>query len=262
MWSHVLAFLSGAAALAVAQMFLPALVSEALRRVQARSAAKRVVALQLDPLLKAADELYGKCLSLAKEDFVEFRGQEGKAEEFNGLLDLCSTLYLFGQFWGRLEILRLASLHAEVAADRRGAVMLKFVRTLESRQTRILDRARQRAIGESLIAERQSTMGIRPFREFVEEYESSETVRRWFGPLAEMLRGTQDKKVRQRILCYGVVVHAMIDTLDPKHHTTKLRPGYPNKLSRRSRHNLVGRVFGVYLPTVRGIGKYTSLPKR
>jgi hypothetical protein len=140
--------------------------------------------------------------------------------------------------------------------------MLRFVRSLESRHIRLVDRAWQRAIGESLIIDRQSVMDIRPFRDFVEQYESSAGLRRWFEPLADMLRRSQDKKVRQRVLCYGVVVHAMIDTLDPKHHTTKPRPGYANKLSRRSRHDLIGRVFGVYLPNVRGIAKYAVVPRR
>ncbi len=263
MWSHIFTFLSGAAVLALAQLVAPTIASEVLRQFQAKSAARRVVGLQLDPMLKAADELQGKLLSLAKEDFTEFRRLTVEARtSSHDSVNLCSTLYLFAQLWARFEILRLASFHAELMGDRRGATMLKFVHSLESRQIRLVDRAWQRAIGESLIVGGQSAMEIRSFRDFVEQYQSSPGMRRWFEPLANMLCGTHDKKVRQRVLRYGVVVHAMIDTLDPKHHTTKPRPGYPNKLSRRSRHDLIGRVFGIYLPNVRSVGKYTVVAKR
>lgn len=260
MWSHVLTFVSGAAVLALAQRFLPAVAAEVLRHFQAKRAADRVVALQLDPLLKAADELQGKLLSLAKEDFTEFRWLAGEPTPHD-VVNLCSTLYLFAQVWARFEIIRLASFHAELTRNRRGAAMLKFVQSLESRQVRLVDRAWQRAIGESLIVRGQLVLEIRPFRDFVEQYESSTALRRWFEPLTDILRRSQEKKVRQRVLRYGVVVHAMVDTLDPNHHTTKPRPGYPNKLSRRSRHDLIGRVFRVYLPDVRGIAKYTRVPK-
>jgi len=47
--------------------YLPDLLGEARRQWEARAAAQRVVARQLDPLLGAADELYGKILSLAQE---------------------------------------------------------------------------------------------------------------------------------------------------------------------------------------------------
>jgi hypothetical protein len=56
MLSHILTFLSGAAALALAQLFLPTVIAEGLRQLQAKRAADRVVALQLDPLLTARGE--------------------------------------------------------------------------------------------------------------------------------------------------------------------------------------------------------------
>jgi hypothetical protein len=257
--SHLFTFVSGAAVLAALQRYVPMLGSGMWTYLQAQVAARRIVALQLDPLLKAADELQGKLLSLAKEDFTEFRRLAVADAGPGDLVNLCSTLFLFGQLWARFEILRRESFHAELARDKKGAQMLTFVQSLESRKVRLVDRAWQRAMGESLIVGSYKAMEIRPFREFVEDYESSEKLRRWFEPLAILLRETpRSRKVRQRMLQYGVVVHAMIDTLDPKHHSTKNRPGYPNKLSRRSRRDLTGRAFGVYLPEVRDIEKYTG----
>ncbi len=226
MWSHVITFFTGAAALFALQKILPAVASEAWRFIQAKTAANRVVAMQLDPLLKAADELQGKLLSLAKEDFKEFHRNPVGPLPPSDTVDLCSTLYLFAQFWARCEIVRRASFHAELARNKRGASMLNFLGSLESKHVRLVETAWQRAIAESLIEGNQSSVEMRSFRDFVEEYESSAKLRRWFQPLSEILDGTREKKQRQRVLRYGVVVHSMIDTLDPKHHTTKPRPGY------------------------------------
>jgi hypothetical protein len=51
---------------------LNSLATEFLRRWNNAAVARRLIAEQLDPLLKAADELQGKLRSLAEEDF-EFR---------------------------------------------------------------------------------------------------------------------------------------------------------------------------------------------
>ena len=88
-------------------------------------------------------------------------------------------------------------------------------------------------------------------------------------PLEEILltagRGQERdrRRARQRVLQYGVVVHAFIDTLDPKHRTTRERPAYPNKLTRRTKRDLIGRVFGQYLPKVsrKNVQKYTGIPR-
>ena len=55
---------------------------------------------------------------------------------------------------------------------------------------------------------------------------------------------------RQRLLRYGIVIHAMVDTLDPDHDITRDRPSYPHKLSKKSRRDLKYRVFHVYLKFV------------
>ncbi len=86
--------------------------------------------------------------------------------------------------------------------------------------------------------------------EFVQAPETSEDVRRWIEPLATVFNRTQHTRDRQQLLQYGTVVHALIDTLDPKHVVTSERPSYPNKLTERTRKDLKYRVFGVYLKFV------------
>jgi hypothetical protein len=219
--------------------------------MDAAAAARRLIATQLDPLLKAADELQGKLRSLAEEDFAEFRNIPSSDLHSTDLVNLCSTLYLFAQFWGRLEILRRESFHADLAHNRDGRALLGFLRCLESRRVRLVDRAWQRAIGECVVVGTKPTTDMLSFKAFVEEYEVNPRFRGWIEPLEDVLRQTRYPRARRSMLQYGVIVHALIDTLDPKHYTTRERPAYPNKLSRRAKRELIGRVFGLYLPDVR-----------
>ena len=174
------------------------------------------------------------------------------------LVNLCSTLYLFSQFWGRLEILRRESFHADLARNKKGEVLLRFLRALESRRIRLVDRAWQRAIGECVIAIARDKAEIIQFKSFVEQFESEARLREWLLPVEEILRECRLPRARQRVLQYGVVVQALIDTLDPKHLTTRERPAYPNKLSDQVKRDITGRVFGVYLPDVKNVKKYVG----
>jgi hypothetical protein len=237
-------------------------MSEIWRQWSNAKAARLLVATHLDPVLKATDELQGKLRSLAEEDFAEFRIIPADELQSTDLVNLCSTLYLFAQFWARLEILRRESFHAELSRNKQGAVLLQFVRCIESKRVRLVDRAWQRGIGESIIIWSGNAPDIIPFRTFVEQYESTLRLRTWFQPLEDAIRQTKYPRARKRVLQYGVIIHAMIDTLDPKHYATRERPAYPNKLSRRAKRELIGRVFDIYLPTVRHIEKYTGIKRR
>ena len=239
-----------------------------LRQQRARIVAARlVVAQQLDPLLKAADELHGKLRSVAEEDFSDFRDLPPAERTTEQVVDLCSTLHLFTQFWARLEILRRKSFHSALATTKQGALLLSFLRSLESRRVRLVDRGWQRLIGESAVISVGDHFDTLTFRDFIEQYETGGSIRRWVRPLEEILLNTwrgqvrDRQRARQRVLQYGVVVHAFIDTLDPKHRTTRERPGYPNKLTRRMKRDLIGRVFGQYLPKVSrtNVQKYTGI---
>lgn len=231
------------------------------RRWKTAAAARRLIAEHLDPVLKAADELHGKLRSLAEEDFAEFRNLPAGDLQSTDLVNLCSTLYLFAQFWGRLEIMRRESFHAELARNKQGGALLRFLRCLESKRVRLVDRAWQRAIGESVVVMGKPAADLISFKAFVEQYEANESLKRWTQPLEDLIRETRYRRTRARVLQYGIIIHALIDTLDPEHYTTKDRPAYPNKISRRARRELIGRVFGVYLREVRRTEKYTGPPR-
>lgn len=257
----ILTYASGIATFPLTQRIFGSLFSELRGHWQSSIAAQRIIDTQLDPLLKAADELQGKLRSLAEEDFRDFRALPNPIAQRRDLVNLSSTLYLFSQFWGRLEILRRESFHADLARNKKGDVLLKFLRSLESRRVRLVDRAWQRAIGECVIGGMGDKAEVIQFKSFVEQLESEARLREWLQPLEQILRDCRLPRARQRVLQYGVVVHALIDTLDPKHLTTRERPAYPNKLSDQTKRDLLGRVFGVYLPDVEDTTKYVGKKK-
>lgn len=214
----------------------------------------KVVDRSLEPLLRATDELVGKLRSLGEQDFLPLR-----EIKFGGLDDerFASVVYLFVQFWCEVEIIRLRGMSGDVARSKRGRQTQAFFRCLESRKLRLIDRISQRAIGESALLE-DRTMN---FVEYVRHFDSDPYAKRWAEPLVTILSKTWETEARQLILQYLVVLHAMIDLLDPSHLVTRDRPGIPNKLSAKSWKDLNYRVFKLYLPKLKS-HKYLGPPKR
>lgn len=247
------AALSGGAVVKLADY----LYSEYQRRSEESRSVKKLVNKHLDPILKAADELVGKTASLAKEDFKEIRHiLRPREDTLKNQIILTNILYLIAQFWARIQLLRLESLYADLARESTGRRIADFLAALEGNRNRLVDRAWQRAIGEALILYRGDKAELLTYHEFVERYSKDRGFRKWFEPVASLLRQTHHTRYRQRILVYGAILHAFIDTLDPKHVVVRKIPAWPNKLSRRSRRELEYRVFKVYLPFVKEPRKY------
>ena len=223
--------------------------------------AKRFVDEHLAPLLKAADELVGKLRSLAERDFRPLRDIEPSAKALESS-DFSNLLFLFGRFWARIEIIRQEGLSVAMSQDERGKQLQDFLACLESRRVRIVDRISQRAVGEIMVEGQDGNLDTIAFIKFVKAFETDAETRRWGSPLVRVISRTRHTFERQRLLQYGAVVHALIDTLDPKHLVTRSRPSYPNKLTRRSWRALKYRVFGLYLPFVPRPEKYLGPPKK
>jgi hypothetical protein len=231
------------------------LYQEVRRGLDKKQSARSFLDEHLDPLLKAADEVVGKLHSLATEDFKTLAGRTFDLNSLNDH-DFGGLLYLFSRFWARIEIIRQEGLSISISKDRRGAKLQSFLSCLESRKVRIVDRISQRAIGELLIKPAPDYLRNIGYVEFVQNIEMKNDIRRWIEPLANALSKTEHKSDRQRLLQYGVVIHSLIDTLDPKHVVTNKRPSYPGKLTRRTRNDLSYRVFRVYLDFVGNKEKY------
>lgn len=229
--------------------------SEYRRRSEKSESAKALVNKHLDPILKASDELVGKLRSIASKDIYDFNISL-ESKEIEHQIPITSILYLIGQFWSRIQILYMESVYVNLGCHSSGKKLLSFIKTLESGKIRIVDRSLQRGIGEVLIKRQGNQLRTMTYHEFVENYISSEKTRPWFQPLVSLLGKTKHTRDRQRLLVYGTIIHALIDTLDPKHMTTKKRPGWANKLTKISRNDLRYRVFPVYLSFVTNPEKY------
>lgn len=235
--------------------------TEYSRRSDRSRSARRFVDENLDPVLKAADELVAKLLSLAKDDFRSIHNVEQKAQpifdkDFNGLL------FLMANLWARIEIFRHEGLSISITKDERGKSFQEFMNCLESRKIRIVDRISQRAVGELMRTEQGSLERTTSFIAFARLLEPRSEAHKWLSPVIRFLSRTRHTYERQKILQYGIVVHAMIDTLDLDHVVTRNRPSYPHKLSKKSRNELKFRVFRQYLSFVPNQEKYLGPPKR
>jgi hypothetical protein len=202
----------------------------------------------LEPLLKAADELFGKLRSLGEQDFLPIRSRPSDLSDRN----FASLVYLFVQFWSEVEIIRFRKMSGSVARSPRAKHAKAFFACLESRRLRLIDRISQRALGEAVLLEGRTAN----FVEFIRLADSDIYMKRWLEPLIEVLGDVSVAEGRQRVIRFSVVLHALIDTLDPQHLVTKDRPAIPNKLNRRTKRDLAYRVFGIYLPFVGDRVKY------
>ena len=235
--------------------------AEYSRRSDRSRSARRFVDENLDPVLKAADEMVGKLLSLSKDDFRSIHILEQDArpvayKDFNGLL------FLLAKLWAQIEIFRHDGLSISITKDKRGKRFQDFMNCLESRKIRIVDRISQRAVGELLSTGQASPARIMSFIEFVRLLEPGSEGHAWLSPVIRFLSRTRHTAERQKILQYGIVVHAMIDTLDPDHLVTRDRPSLPHKLSKKSWNQLKHRIFERYLSFVPNRQKYLGPPKR
>lgn len=224
-----------------------------------KKSAKDIVDAHLDPLLKAADEISGKTISLAERDFSPLARQEasGAVQPFNA--DLVGLAYLYAKFWGRIEILDKESMGVSISSDARGRKLSKFLSCLGSQQIRLTNRTHQKAIGE-ITTELLPSGGLRTIGlvEFGKKITEDASAKTWCVPLTELLTTSHTKATRQQLLMYGVVLHALVDALDPEHHSTHQRPAYPNKLSKASKQRIEYLVFGNYLEGTGAINLYTA----
>lgn len=245
-WSLVAAAFSGGLVVKI----LDYIVSLLKHLAKERKNAKGVVDKHLDPLLKAADAICGKTLSLAERDF---RAPHGTIED-----ELIALTYLYAAFWSRLVILDRESLGVSLSGDPRGKKLAAFRACLESQRIRLVDKTHQIAIGE--IATEMELVPLRTCTivDFTRKIKQDHHLTKWLLPLESELRKINIKKARQRLLVYGVILHAMIDTLDEKHTSTHPRTPQPNKLSLSSKRTIKHLVFATYLKQIGATNRYTA----
>lgn len=247
--------LSAAGAGGIIVKFLDHLFILWRKRSEQSLSAKDLIEKHLDPILKSADELVGKIYSMAQKDFIEEEKISSQSDESNDM-HLLYIIYLFGHFWSKIQILRLESIYVNLNSQKRGRNLKSFINTLETRKFRIVDRAIQRGIGETLVEISVGQLRTISFYDFVQRYKIDNELRNWLILIIEKLTYIQHTRNRQNILVYGTIVLAMIDTLDPDHSTARDRPPWTNKLTRKSRRILQNEVFKTFLKFVKEKEKY------
>lgn len=260
-WPTLLTAALGGTIGALLGKLLDIVYQEVRRRSDSVRTARRFLDEHLDPLLKAADELVGKLRALALEDFRSLDGVPDAAIERDNR-DHVSIVFVLARFWARVEQMRSDGLSISLTEDPRGRLLQEFIECLESRHVRLVDRITQRAIAETMLVRedggRTREAGLLPF---IAQLEGDADIRRWYAPLLQILARSANTGERQSLIQYGIVVHAMIDVLDPKHHVTKDRPGFANKLTKRTWRDLRYRVFQQYLRSVKRVDKYIGPPR-
>lgn len=229
------------------------------KRQEKKVTAKNIIEKNLDPILKASDDLVGKLFDLQRKDFVNVF--QKKEESTKGLVTEDLTLcYYFANFWGRIQILRQDSVYVNLNSTKIGKYLQSFFHMLESKDVRILERTLQRAIGESIIVRHDGQLNTMCYFDFWKKYyDEEDPLSNWFNPLFAFLQNLREGNNLQRLLIYGTVVHALLDTLDSKRYYSRERPAWPNKLSIKSRKELRFRFFGKYLTFVRKPKKYYDI---
>src|SRR4030067_1520636 len=183
-WDILAAALSGGVVVKV----LDYLYNEYRRSTESSKSAKDVVNKHLDPILKAADELVGKIRSLAQSDFGEIlKTSKKKGAGIEGVMPLLEVVFLFAQFWARIQILRMESVYINLSSNKTGKQLLEFIRALEAQKTRLVDRAWQRGMGEALIEYNDKNLRCNNYYEFLNKYLSISEYTAWFQPLILLL---------------------------------------------------------------------------
>jgi len=248
----IIAFITGGAAWEGFKFIYP----ELKRKLETRRLAIGSFFKNLDPILKSASELYGKLESLAKEDFSTYTNpQNSNSSDVDQ--NKKYVLYLFSQFWGHLENLRLESQYTALSKVKKGNHLLRFIETFESRKFRILDRSQQRIIGECLITQKDQKFRVLTLNEFLIQYEdNSSNLHKRVAFLESFLNSVKDKDKRQTVLVFGVIVAALIDHFDPKYRTVRRRSVYLNKLTQKSRKSIKVQLLEHYIPFIKNKKRY------
>jgi hypothetical protein len=248
----LLAFVTGGAVWEGFKFLYP----ELKRSIETRRIANSTLYKNLDPILKSANELYGKLESLAKEDFSTFVNPIYSNASDTGQ-NRNYIYYLFSQFWAQIEYLRLESQYTALSRIKKGNQLLRFIDSLESRKYRLLDRSMQRIIGECLITQKDQRFRILSLNEFIVQYKDpTSNLYHWLKNLEILMLALSDKEKRQRILVYGVIVAALIDHYDPNHKTVRRRNIYLNKLTQKSRRWIKWPLLEQYLPFIKDKKRY------
>ncbi len=150
------------------------------RKKEAEDEATQALRHNRDPMLRAVFDLQSRIYNIVAREFLRRYWKDGDRE--GRTYALASTLWLFGQYLGWVEILRREVQYLDIgsrAANREVQRRLNDVSAALASDSQgekgffILFRSDQRAVGEFMVTERETQDGKRPdclgYSEFIEE---------------------------------------------------------------------------------------------
>ncbi|WP_428232405.1 hypothetical protein [Flavobacterium sp.] len=220
-----------------------------------RRKAKQILYASMDLAIKSSDELFGKLESLSREDFASFINKDNSisdSPEHNQIY----VYYLIGQFWATLENIRIQSNYTSIARLKKGRELIRFIETIESRKFRLLDRSKQRIIGEAMIINSGDKFQVMPLYFFFEKIKSDETFRNWIREIDIQFQLSKKTNIRQRILVYGVIVAMFLDHFDSENKISRRRDIYLIKLRPESIQLIKNILLKHYLSFIKNPKRY------
>lgn len=255
-FSNVISLITGASLWEVFKYFIP----EIRRHIQKRREATRIFYESIDSIIKVSDELLGKLISLAKEDFATFINIE-HSNSNSPLDNQVYACYLVCQQWTLLQYIRRQSNLTSITRLKKGRELLAFLETFESRKFRLLDRSKQRIIGEAMMLTGNSQFKVLSLYLFVQKVKQDEAFAKYIEALRNMFFSARKAKIRQRILVYGVIVALFLGHFDQSHNISRPRLLFTNKLRPESLKLLYNVLLRHYLPFIRKKNHYCEALK-
>jgi len=251
--SFIISLFSGAFLWEALKFFYP----EIRDCIEKKKEAKKILFQNMDLAIKSADEVFGKLESLAREDFSTFINKNNSTSESpeHNQIYVC---YLIAQFWAALENIRIQSSYTSISRLKKGKELIRFIETIESRKFRLLDRSKQRIIGEGLIINSGGKFKIMPLYLFFYKLQSDITFSGWINELKTKFMSTKNTETRQKILVHGVIIAMFLDHFDNQQNISRRRKIYLNKLRPESIKLIKNTLLNHYLPFVKQHQRYTG----
>jgi hypothetical protein len=177
------------------------------------------------PLLQSAFDLQSRFYNIVREGFL--RGYYDSPDVDKHAYAEYSTLWLIGQYFGWVEILRREAQFLDFGTRRKNRALQDALLTVAAAfaSDRLaappaIFRTTQRALGELMITpavEQSSESGARclGYAEFTERLEKGEL--RWFDPLRRDIATLAQERQHARLVAVQRALIGLIDALDPTH---------------------------------------------
>jgi hypothetical protein len=185
--------------------------------LKARHDAKKVLDAYREPLLAASYELQARLYNILRLRFIEKYITNEKAGRQDPAIE--STLYVFAQFFGWIEIIRREVNYLRFSKDQQtreiGQLLWEIGEIFLSDQYGpqfMIWRVEQRGLGERMITVSQGKMSCLGYASFVEQ---RAMMKAWLEPLENDL-GQMDDGGRQRLTELQHVLLNLVKQLDEK----------------------------------------------